>query len=262
MEIKSPDDLIYKIKFIFIRFLIRCLAFFSFITKEKKGKEYYSVNGKFEAFYSGLPKNETTDNLIEVFIKIFSEHPWNEKWEKKDVLDKLNEEIKFTNNSFLVIMKGDNLLPVCGFSWGAVLAVELLPSRIEKALKISDGSFGNLVTFFNKHGVKKIVYFDEFAIDSSFRRGVNPIRYLLMAGLKLGRKDNVYQTMFWTTPESKIMALSVLMGYQPILKKNVRGKEIVFMFNPSGLSLLKIAENIGDKYIKFFMKTISFVFKG
>lgn len=262
MELKSSSGLIYRIKFVFIRFFIKCLALLSVVIKESRKKEPYLDNTRFSAYYSELPEKETTDDLIKVFTKIFSEHPWYEKWEKNDVQDKLDEEIKFTNNSFLVIMKGDSILPVCGFSWGAILSVELLPSRIEKALKIADNSFENLVVFLKQRGVQKIIYFDEFAIDSSFRRGITPIRYLLLAGLKMGYKDGVYQTMFWTTPESKIMALSILMGYEPILKKDVRGKEVVFMFNPSGSSLLKIAENIGDKYIKFFMKIVSSVFRG
>lgn len=262
MELKLSSRLIKKIKYIFIRLFVKCLAFFSFFIKEKNGKEIYSYDGKFSVYYSKLPEKETTDDLINVFAKIFSEYPWHEKWEKNDVMDKLKEEIEFTNNSFLVIMRGDSSLPVCGFSWGTILPIGLIPSRIEKALKIKDSSFEDLIIFFKKRGVQKITYFDEFAIDSSFRRGINPVRYLLLAGLRKGCENGVHQTMFWTTPESKIMALSVLMGYEPILKKNIRGKEVVFMFNPSGLSLLKIAENIGDKYIRFFMKVVSSVFRG
>lgn len=247
-----------KIKYFLLQSIIKFIAFFISLFGKRIDNEIFK--DEFLVFYSYLPQRDLLNDLVNVFTKIFSEYPWNENWNYNDVINKIKKEIELTKDSFLVIMKGDQNLPVAGFSWGALLEIELLPERIAHSLKIDINEFKDLIVFFKKRKINKIVYFDEFAIDRAFRGGINNIRFLLMPGLELGSKNSVYQTMFWSTPKSKIVPLATYMGYEIVYKKIVNDKEIVFLFHPNFYSLLEIAQRLKDEHIKFFMRIVSIIF--
>ena len=90
----------------------------------------------------------------------------------------------------------------------------------------------------------------------AFRRGTEPVRFLLRPGLEIGYDKGVLQTMFWSTPKSKIVPLALYMGYRPIYGIDARGKEIVFLLNRNFVPLLKVTQCLQAAKIE---KVLAFV---
>jgi len=151
-------------------------------------------------------------------------------------------------------MLGNQKWPVAGFSWGAVIPVDGLEIHIGTVLGKRPAG---LETALRLRGVKRIVYFHEFAVLKQFRGGLDPVRFLLRPGLELGLAQGVRQTLFWSTPGSKIVPLSLYMGYEPIFRLEVKRKEIIFLFNHNFLPLLKIAQNLEGRPVARFMRVSS-----
>ncbi len=185
-----------------------------------------------------LPEEPLLSQLIRAYQEVFAEEPWYETWSREEIVEKLKKELG--SNSFLTLMvKKDEA--VTGFSWGAVLSVRGLEQHIAKALgRYPQG----LEEFLLNRQIERIVYFHEFAIIRKFRKGIEPVRFLLQPGLELGYEAGVFSTLFWSTPRSKIVPLAPLMGYEALpLELNKEDKEIVFLFLPDFRYLLKIAQN-------------------
>lgn len=205
------------------------------------------------SIFSRLPEDATLRaGLIRAYQTIFGESPWKEEWPEEKILAKLQREL--ADYSFLVLMQGDEKFPVGGFSWGAVVSVGALETRVGQALlKQPTG----LTKILQKQGMDEVLYFDEFAILRSFRRGLEPIRFLLRPGLELGYQNRVHQALFWSTPSSKIVPLALYVGFEPVFQFEVGGKEIIFLLNPNFLPLLKLAQSTKGKRVAQFMKAIS-----
>jgi hypothetical protein len=194
--------------------------------------------------------------LIRTYQRIFGEPPWGEIWSVKDVMDKLSQELR--GDCFLVLMEGDQEWPVAGFSWGAILSVEGLELIVESALgKRPKG----LEKILRQKGIDQIVYFYEFGIISKFRKGLKPICFLLRPGLEIGWSRGIRQTLFWSTPESKIVPLALFMGYEPIFYLNKGEKKIVFLLNPDFRPLLKIVQTLPLGWVVKWMKIFSHIFR-
>jgi hypothetical protein len=197
-------------------------------------KKEIPFNNRFKIFY-GLPDPPLLSVLVSAYKQVFSEEPWQEIWSDIQVLTKLHRELR--GQCFLVIMEGNERWPVAGFAWGALTGIEELEERIGEAIGLP---LRGMDEVFKAHRIDKILYFDEFAILQPFRRGLEPIRFLLRPGLELGMREGVSQTLFWSTPESRITPLALLTGYEPILRIGAGKKEIIFLFHPDVLSLLKM----------------------
>lgn len=237
------------LKYRLIRMILRLITFPVFVPN----KSPILVPKEFSVFYQ-LPEDTTLKALIKGYQQVFGESPWEEKWKEEVVLTKLKREL--SRNSFLVIMDGNKEWPVGGFSWGAIIPIEDLENRVRKAL--GSAPKGLIEVIKHREKGEKILYFDEFSILRPFRRGVEPIRFLLRPGLEMGAKQGVFQTLFWSTPESRIVPLSIYMGYEPIIlgfQPEEKKKRIIFMYNPNFTSLLKITQKV--RGVVRIMKIIS-----
>lgn len=184
--------------------------------------------------------------LVKAYQQIFSEPPWQEKWSEEKILEKIEREL--TGNSFLVMLKGNQDFPVAGFCWGRIMRISELEKHIKSALGESPvGLEENLLKKTRKD--ERILYFHEFAVLRRFRKGLEQIRYLLRPSLEYGWLQGVHKTLFWSTPESKIVPLSLYMGYEPIYKTNILKKQIIFLFNPAFSPLLKINQRIKGRTV-------------
>lgn len=240
-----------------IRLALKSGAFFLALMN-KECSYIHPAESNSATFHSCLPETGIND-LITTYIEIFSEPPWNEKWTFAEVLYRLQQEVAFTKDSFLAILAGDEKkTKTGGFSWGAIVKAESLQQRIALSLGINPDSLVELINVLKRRSVSRILYFDEFAVAKSFRGKVWPIRFLLKAGLKVSCRNGVNKTMFWSTPESKITALAMYMGYEPIYRKMIKGKEIVFLFHPDTPSLLKITCSINDRSVVSLKRITSF----
>jgi len=205
-------------------------------------------------FFSRFPKDPIVqDGLARAYQRVFSEPPWNEQWPRDMVVTKLNRELK-DGKPFLVTMQGNERWPIGGFAWGALLPVNALELRIGEALGTRPIGLEGIL---RARGVDRVVYFDEFAILRQFRRGLNPIRFLLQPGLELGYQHGVHRTLFWSTPTSRVVPLSLYMGYQPVFSTEAEGKEIVFLYNENFLPLLKMAQNFDWRRAAKIMRVTS-----
>jgi hypothetical protein len=207
------------------------------------------------SIFSRLPEDTTLRaGLVKAYQTVFGEPPWKEEWPEEKILIKLQREL--TGHSFLVLMQGDEKFPVGGFSWGAVVPVGTLETRIGQALlKQPTG----LTKILQNRGMDEVLYFDEFAILRPFRRGLEPIRFLLRPGLELGLgyQNRMHQALFWSIPNSKIVPIALYVGFEPVFQFEAEGKEIIFLLNPNFLPLLKIAQSVKGKRIAQLMKVIS-----
>lgn len=219
-------------------------------------KIYFNSHEKFELFY-GMPYDQLIlSGLIRAYKKVFSENPWYENWQEDEIFLKIKEELK-GEKSFLVIIRGNEEWPVAGFAWGAIISLNEVEIRAEKALGQLPSGLLEIIKKEKKGD--KILYFDEFAIISSFRKGLEPIRFLLKPALEFGVKEKVFQTIFWSTPESKVVPLARFMGYKTIFEclPEKKKNKIIFLYNPNFQPLLKIAQKINSKDVARFMRIAS-----
>lgn len=217
-------------------------------------KIYFSKNQEKSLLFFGMPYDQLIlSGLIRAYKRVFSEKPWEENWHEDKIFLKIKEELK-DKNSFLVVIKGNEDWPVAGFAWGAIISLEEIELRAEKALGSVPRGLKNIIKKENKGD--KILYCDEFAILSEFRKGLEPIRYLLKPALEMGAKKNVFQTIFWSTPESKIVPLARFMGYKIIFEYLPTGKKnkIIFLYNPNFRPLLKVVQKINSRNVAKFMR--------
>lgn len=221
-----------------------------------------SGNGTGRGFFvfSRLPtKTLLRSGLIRAYQQIFSQPPWEENWSEEKVLAKIEREIRIRGRSFLVLMAGTKEWPVAGFSWGAIVPLSAVEKRIASALGVDPK--GLVEDILRERRVKELVYFDELAILPSFRGGLEPLRGLVRPGLELGYAQGIKQTLFWSTPESKIVPLVLGMGYEPLPISITRGeKKIIFLFNPNFIPLLKILQRFGGKKIAKILRIVSRIF--
>lgn len=237
-----------------VRWMLRIFTFFlPYIPG--KGSLAFGIDGGFLVF-SRLPEDlALRSGLIKAYQKVFGEYPWEEKWSEEEILDKLLREL--TGNSFLVILQGNEEFPVGGFAWGRILAIRELEDHIGPALGVKPLGLEKCLAKKSK-GDERILYFHEFAILRQFRKGLSSVMLLIRPGFEFGWVQGVRQTLFWSTPNSKIVPLSLYMGYEPIYKTEAGGKEIIFLLNPDFLPLLKIIQRAGERAVARWMRLISY----
>ncbi len=239
------------LKYKIIRVMLRVLTFP--VRIYESGVAPIHIPEKFLVFQS-LPPEDLLEALIKAYQKVFSEPPWGEDWTENEVLAKLKRELA-GDNSFLVLMCGNEKFPVVGFSWGSMIPVKTLEKRVEGALTEKPVGLEELLQ--ERVVGEQIVYFDEFAILRQFRTGLEPIRFLLRPGLELGWTCGVHQTMFWSTPRSNIVPLASYMGYEPIFRIEEGKKKIIFLYNQNFLPLLKVAQHLRGRQIVRIMQIAS-----
>jgi len=236
----------YDLKYNLVRFFLKAITFFFPLRPLDLNTDKFIIQPRLEGFLK--------EKVAEAFIKVFSERPWNENWLKEEVLAKMDREL--TENSFIVVLRGNENFPVAGFCWGRILKVDELETHIEPALGVKPIGLENSIRKLAGKD-ERILYFHEFAILRQFRRGIEPLRFLLLPSLQFGWLQGVNKTLFWTSPESKIFPLSLYMGYRPILETKAKEKKIYFMYNPDFRSLLNIAQRIKERRVAKIMRFTS-----
>ncbi len=199
---------------------------------ERKG---FPVPSEYKIFHDGdIPEN-VKKSLVRCYIEIFSEAPWYEHWKEEEVLEKIKKDL-FQKDSFLVVFLINEAVE--GFSWGAIIDKNEIATRAADAI----GTTHCTLPFSDRRG--KTLYCDEFAISKRGRKGIDVVRFILRVFLEFAYSKGVKETMFWSTPESKIVPLAKTMGYEECGEAYVNQKKIVFLVNKSFVSLLKITRNI------------------
>jgi hypothetical protein len=213
------------------------------------GKEPIKTPPNFLTFQELPTDEELLKSLLLAYCQVFSEPPWQERHQPEKVLAKLKRELS-GNPARLVVMLGDKTNPVAGFCWGSVISPQEIPDRIIQARfeNVEEGKV-NTEKLLKLLGEKPILYIDELAVLSPFRRKIAPIQFLLRPLLELGWQAGICQALFWTSASSKIRPLATYMGFYPLTKI----EDLVFMFNPDFLPLLKIAQNLDSKRIARIM---------
>jgi len=196
---------------------------------------------------------ELKEEIVKAFQQVFSEPPWFEKWEREAVLAKINKEL--SGNSFLVVLRGNEISPVAGFCWGKILRIDGIENHVGLALGARPKGLEEVLKGLQRNEDDRVLYFHEFALLRQFRRGADPVKNLLIPGLQFGLKEGVIRTLFWTTPESKIFNLARYMGYREIFGTMYRGKKILFMYNKDFRPLLKVAQMDSRLIIKLLKIT-------
>ncbi len=221
-----------------------------FLTALQNGKQE-NLPGRFQVFY-GLAPDQLLWELGKAYQKVFSGPPWREEWALTDVFDKLSRELR--GECFLVIMTESKDQPVvAGFSWGRIVEVTKIEAEVESALgAVPEGLFRSLWV----RGVKKVLYFHEFAILKEFRGEIDTIRFLLRPGLEMGERRGVNSTLFWSTPDSKIVPLALYMGYEQIFRMELE-PPVVFLYNPDFGPLLKVTQVFSSEKIAWVMRSAS-----
>ena len=188
--------------------------------------------------------------LVAAYQRVFKEATyWAETWSQEAVQEKLEREVG-RKTSFLVTMEGNLEMPIAGFAWGEILHPNQLGYRIGKALQKTPADFDHLANKLIRRGVNRFVYADEFGIISSFRSGIDPVRGLLQPWLEWAwLEKQVFACLFWTTQSSPIYKLGLYMGFEPIFRTQVEGKDIVFIFNKDFRPLLKVCQNLKTRQI-------------
>ncbi|XOB40862.1 MAG: hypothetical protein ACKKMW_02230 [Candidatus Nealsonbacteria bacterium] len=216
-----------------------------------------------QKYYSYFSYESISENMLKSLIRayqsVFSEPPWEETWEEILVKEKIENEI--TGKPVLTIMGGNFENPVTGFSWGSLIDTDSVAERIKsglltKAESVDEQKVQSIENFLKKRS-DKILFYDEFAILSQFRGGVDQIRFLFRPGLEMAFEHGVKQTIFWSTPESKIVPLAIFMGFRPISTIMISGKKVIFLYNSDFRSVLKIAQSMPAKKIKKIMSLFS-----
>jgi hypothetical protein len=212
------------------------LAFFSvyFTNYEPVPKEY-------EMFYRNQIPSDRRESLIKSYQQVFSEPPWNEKtWTEEEVAEKIEKDLSSETSFCALFLKEGE---VKGFSWGDIVDSKDVPSRAARAMGVKEEE----VKLSIPKG--KTLYCDEFAINSDARSGINPVKFILRMFIAYGLAQEVKSTLFWSTPESKIVPLAIMTGYEKRGKAKMRDKSILFLYHPSNRLLISLTM-IKDRTLK------------
>lgn len=186
---------------------------------------------EYQTFLGGNIPEDVRRSLVEAYIQVFSEPPWNENWTEKEVLSKIENDLN-SSTSFLVLFLKDER--VKGFVWGDLINGDDVSGRAATAMNVEEEE----ITI--RLGKEKVLYCDEFAILRSARRGITTVRLLLRETLAYGIKNNAPNCLFWSTPESRIVPLANTMGYEICGRATMRDKKIRFFYLPNSLFLFKM----------------------
>lgn len=241
----------------FIRFVWKIVTFFYRVKPPGKGRVSYPSWVK--VFINEAPPRQVVEDMADTYTEIFTDPMWGETWTKEEAIAKFVKEVNPSRPSFLCVVEGDEKNPVGGLCWGALIPVEKVEKEAFSALGVKPEGLEETL---RKRGIKHLLYFHEVALLPRFRKGPEPVKFLVRPGLELAFDHGVKANMFWSSPESKIVPLTKLLGYETIFRtQNEHGAEIVFLFNPNGAANLKSAQNFTGKYFSVIFKFFSRIFR-
>ncbi len=192
---------------------------------------------------TNIPK-PILESLILAYQEIFAEPPWNEKWERKQVLEKIEKDLS-QETSFLSVLLSGNGDKVLGFAWGDIVDSSEVPHRASSALNTDKVIEVKLPS-------TQVLYFDELALTKEGSGGPDPIKHLFKMGLDHGIRHGADSTIFWSTPESRIVPIVKMIGYERRGGSVINEKEINFYFHPEIKMVKRVASLDQEKLKKIF----------
>ncbi len=240
-------------KLFFIRLIWRILGLPFRLKPLGKARDAYP--SWIEIFVNEVPGRHILEDLGRTYAQIFTDPMWGEAWEPEEAIEKIQKEIVPQRPSVLSYMIGDAQDPIAGFCWGAVITAGQIEEEATSALGVKPEGLEEAL---RKKGAFQVFYYHEVALLKHFRGGFEPLKYLLRPGLELACEENVKGSMFWSSPKSKIVPLTRMLGYGEIFRtQNQHGVDIVFLYHPNHRSILKVAQNVSGKFFSRVFAKIS-----
>lgn len=178
----------------------------------------------------------------------------------KKIEKRINDEVKDTDNSILVLFTHENPIRVGGFIWGCVGNIEKIKHRIIAAHYSRMMQYGSLEMDLVAEALgkeldlrKRIVYIDEMGLTKNCRIGLN-FNYLLRAVGEFSyfqRADNLF---FWTAKKSPLYKLVFAYGCK-IIHENSEG--ICYFLIQDLNNILRVLQNYDEQELK---KLFSYIF--
>jgi hypothetical protein len=202
--------------------------------------------------FNELPPEALLKKLIETYIEVYALPPWNEKWKPEKVKAKLQAEV---SGGILVLLWKEGM--VAGFSWGAIITPQEVIPRVV-------ASFPELNEEEAKRGLERLLpllpprifYWDEIALLPPFRKGLEPLRLLILPPLQFAWKNRIRVVLFRTTPAAKIVPLARFMGFEKIFEREVSGMIEIYLYLPDILPLLRIAQAADAHLVSWVMSVL------
>lgn len=103
-----------------------------------------------------------------------------------------------------------------GFSWGSIVGGDAIACKINESLprKLDPAGERRLSQVFSP--TRAYFYFDEIAIDTRHRRGLEPVLGLFMSTLKRPFDVGITDIVCWTERGSRVHRFAVLMGFEEV----------------------------------------------
>jgi hypothetical protein len=103
-----------------------------------------------------------------------------------------------------------------GFAWGSTLTGRDIIGKLNESLprKLSPDGESYLNDAFPPSG--RYFYFDEIAIEKSFRKGLRPVLSLFFAILQGPFREGIDDIVFWTERGSRVHSFAVLLGFKDV----------------------------------------------
>lgn len=205
--------------------------------------------------FNGFSSIDNLQELVKAYITVYSEPPWNEQWQEADVIAKLKKDTD-SDTSIIVLMEADDR-SVLGFIWAKVINTDELENEAASSLGIAPTGLNDVIKAQN---CNTLIFFHEFAVLSYARKGLDRLRFMEYPCFKLAEREKTCQSIFWSTPESKIVNLGIYFGWEDIYRcRDKFGHEIIFYFNPDHRGFLKSlevlpAEGLALWTLKFFSR--------
>jgi len=146
-------------------------------------------------------KPQIMKEAAKLFIEIFQEEPWREKFKLTQVMKIMKEQFNKSKDVALAVLKDNKVI---GFAW----MYEILESDLEKNTRYSP----ELNFLFKKQ--KRVFYFQEIGVKKELRKqgiGVKLIREVLRIGKEKGANIVVLSTN--TRAQSAVLMFSKI-GFQ------------------------------------------------
>lgn len=103
-----------------------------------------------------------------------------------------------------------------GFAWGSTLTGHDIIGKLNESLprKLSPDGESRLNSAFPP--TSRYFYFDEIAIERSFRKGLRPVLSLFFSTLQGPFREGLKDIVFWTERGSRVHSFAVLLGFKDV----------------------------------------------
>jgi hypothetical protein len=208
----------------------------------------------FQVFREGFPPPEHVARAVaRAYVEAFSGPPWFENWKEEEVLAKMEKDLRPPFR--LVVMEGDEIHPVGGFCWGAVVRKEEVLPRIKESAELGEAEGEILGRLLEKRIRGEEVFFlDEIAILPPFRGGITPIQFLIRPLMEACVARGYREGVSWTHRDSTITYISRYAGFR-VLSPSFGDKVVIYCGDCR--PILKLLQNVDGEKIAALIRGVS-----